>query len=159
MEVLKCQVNYRITNIISDIYKELCLLFKLDIVLKQLVKMAPKNNKPSKIDNQSKTMNYPIKKGEYIKEIYQANKLENLIRKYNSLNNPSITFREFNHAIACRVLLYPLEILHKKEIDITKSYLLRWKEISYLSNFNEWADNPHDVPFIGPDQNLYKIIP
>ena len=104
MEVLKCQVNHRITNIISDIYKELCLLFKLDIVLKQLVKMAPKNNKRSKIDNQSKI----IKKGECIKEIYQANRLENIIRKYYSLNNPSITFREFNHAIACRVPLYPL---------------------------------------------------
>ena len=51
-----------------------CLLFKLDIALKQLVKMAAKNNKPSKINNQSKTMNYPIKKGECIKEIYQANR-------------------------------------------------------------------------------------
>ena len=40
--------------------------------------MAPKNNKPSKIDNQSKTMNYPIKKGEYIKEFYQAK-----VREYN----------------------------------------------------------------------------
>ena len=121
--------------------------------------MAPKNNKPSKIGNQSKTMNYPIEKVEYIKEINQANRLENLIRKYNSLNNNSITFKEFKDAIACRVLFHPLEILHKKEIDITKSYLLRWKEIGYLSNFGEWADNPYDIPFIGPDQNLYKIIP
>ena len=122
-------------------------------------KMAPKNNKPSKINNQSKTMNYPIKKGECIKEIYQANRLENIIRKYNSLNNPSITFREFNHAIICKVPLYPLETLLKREVDITKGYLLRWKEIGYLSNFDEWADNPHDVPFLGPDHNLYKIIP
>ena len=84
-----------------------CLLFKLDIVLKQLVKMAPKNNKPSKINNQSKI----IKKGECIKEIYQANRLENIIKKYNSLNNPRITFREFNHVISCKIPLYPLEIL------------------------------------------------
>ena len=155
MEVLKCQVNYRITNIISDIYKELCLLFKIDIVLQQLVKMAPKNNKPSKIDNQSKT----IKKGECIKEIYQANRLENIIKKYNSLNNPSITFREFNHAISCKIPLYPLENLIKKKIDTTKSYLVRWKEVGYLSNFREWINHPYNVPFVGPDQNLYMIIP
>ena len=83
-----------------------CLLFKLDLVLKQLVKMAPKNNKPSKINNQSKI----FKKGECIKEIYQANRLENIIRKYNSLNNPSIIFREFNHAISCKYLSIPLKI-------------------------------------------------
>ena len=46
----------------------------------------------------------------------------------------------------------------KKEINTTKSYLVRWKEVGYLSDFDEWADNPHDVPFLGPDQNLYKII-
>ena len=121
--------------------------------------MAPKVNKSSKTGKQTKIINYPIKRDKYIKEINQANRLEKLIRKYNSLNNTSITFKEFKHAIACRVLLHPLEILHKKEIDITKSFLLRWKEIGYLSNFDEWANNPHDVPFIGPDQNLYKIIP
>ena len=121
--------------------------------------MAPKNNKPSKIDNQSKTMNYAIKKGECIKEIYQANRLENIIKKYNSLNNHSITFREFNHAISCKIPLYPLENLIKKKINTTKSYLVRWKEVGYLSNFREWINHPYNVPFVGPDQNLYKIIP
>ena len=121
--------------------------------------MAPKNNKSSKTGKQTKIMNYPIKRDEYIKEINQANRLEKLIRKYNSLNNTSITFKEFKHAIACRVLLQPLEIQHKKEIDITKSHLLRWQHIGYLSIFNDWAENPQNVPFIGPDQNLYKIIP
>ena len=109
--------------------------------------MAPKiksNKKPGK-------QNYPVKKDEY--------RLENLIRKYIKLGNTSITFKEFKHAIACRVLLQPLEIQHKKEIDITKSYLLRWQHIGYLSNFNDWAENPQNVPFIGPDSNLYKIIP
>jgi len=143
-----------------------------NLVLQQFGKMAPKNNKPSKIsktalknnkpskiNKQSKTMSYSIKKGECIKEIYQANRLENIIRKYNSLNNPSITFREFNHAIMCKVPLYPLETLFKREVNNTKGYLLRWKEVGYLSDFNEWADNPYDVPFLGPDQNLYKIIP
>ena len=70
--------------------------------------MVPKNSKFNKINDQ-----FP-KKGDYIKEIYQANSLENIIRKYNSLNNPSITFREFNHAISCKILLYPLENLIKK---------------------------------------------
>ena len=124
----------------------------------KISKTTPKNCKPNKISKQSKTMSYLINKGECIKEIYQANRLENIIRKYNSLNNPSITFREFNHAIICKVPLYPLETLLKKEVNITKGYLLRWKEVGYLSDFDEWADNPHDVPFLGPDQNLYKII-
>ena len=117
--------------------------------------MAPKNSKPNKINDQSKF----FKKGECIKETYQANSLENIIRKYNSLNNPSITFREFNHAISCKILLYPLENLIKKKIDTTKSYLVRWKEVGYLSNFREWINHPYNVPFVGPDQNLYKIIP
>ena len=148
-----------ITNIISDNYKDPLCSVQIDIISQQFGKMAPKNNKSSKIGNQTKIMNYPIKRDEYIKEINQANRLEKLIRKYNSLNNTSITFKEFKHAIACRVLLQPLEIQHKKEIDITKSYLLRWQHIGYLSNFNDWAENPQNVPFIGPDQNLYKIIP
>merc|ERR1712041_6482 len=80
-------------------------------VLQQSGKTAPKNCKPNKISKQSKTMSYPINKGGCIKEIYQANRLENLIRKYNSLNNPSITFREFNHAIICKIPLYPLKTL------------------------------------------------
>ena len=117
--------------------------------------MAPKNSKPNKINDQSKF----FKKGECIKETYQANSLENIIRKYNSLNNPSITFREFNHAISCKILLYPLENLIKKRVDTTKSYLVRWKEVGYLSNFREWINHPYNVPFVGPDQNLYKIIP
>ena len=117
--------------------------------------MAPKNNKPSKINDQSKI----FKKGECIKETYQANSLENIIRKYNSLNNPSITFREFNHAISCKILLYSLENLIKKKVDTTKSYLVRWKEVGYLSNFRDWINHPYNVPFVGPDQNLYKIIP
>ena len=94
-----------ITNIISDNYKDLLCSVQIDITSQQLGKMAPKNNKSSKIGNQIKTMNYPIKKDEYIKEINQANRLENLIRKYNSLNNTSITFKEFKHAIACRLVL------------------------------------------------------
>ena len=81
--------------------------------------MAPKNNKPSKINNQSKI----FKKGECIKEIYQANRLENIIKKYNSLNNPSITFREFNHAISCKIPLYPLENLIKKKKTLPKVIL------------------------------------
>ena len=117
--------------------------------------MAPKNSKPNKINDQSKF----LKKGECIKETYQANSLENIIRKYNSLNNPSITFREFNHAISCKILLYPLENLIKKRVDITKSYLVRWKRVGYLSNFREWIDYPYNIQFVGPDQNLYKIIP
>ena len=71
--------------------------------------MVPKNSKFNKINDQFPT------KGDYIKEIYQANSLENIIRKYNSLNNPCITFREFNHAISCKILLYPLENLIKKK--------------------------------------------
>ena len=117
--------------------------------------MAPKNNKPSKINDQSKI----FKKGECIKETYQAKSLENIIKKYNSLNNPSITFREFNHAISCKILLYPLENLIKKKVDTTKSYLVRWKEVGYLSNLRDWINHPYNVPFVGPDQNLYKIIP
>ena len=39
--------------------------------------MAPKNSKPNKINDQFKF----LKKGECIKEIYQANSLENIIRK------------------------------------------------------------------------------
>ena len=117
--------------------------------------MAPKINKPSKINDQSKI----FKKDECIKETYQANRLENIIWKYNSLNNPSITFRELNHAISCKIPLYPLENLIKKKIDTTKSYLVRWKEGGYLSYFREWINHPYNVPFVGPDQNLYKIIP
>ena len=152
-------MNYIIINIISDSYKDPLCSVQIDIISQQFGKMAPKNYKSIKIGNQTKIMNYPIKRDEYIKEINQANRLENLIRKYNSLNNTSITFKEFKHAIACRVLLQPLEIQQKKEIDITKSYLLRWQHIGYLSNFNDWAENPQNVPFIGSDQNLYKIIP
>ena len=88
--------------------------------------MAPKFNKSSKTGKQIKIQNYPIKSDKYIKEINQANRLEKLIRKYNYLNNTSITFKEFKHAIACRVLLQPLEKQHNLEIDITKSYRLRW---------------------------------
>ena len=113
--------------------------------------MAPKNSKPNKINDQFKF----LKKGECIKEIYQANSLENIIRKYNSLNNPSITFREFNHAISCKILLYPLENLIKKKVDTTKSYLVSWKEVGYLSKFREWINHPYNVPSVGPDQNLY----
>ena len=109
--------------------------------------MAPKINKSSKTGKQAKIQNYPIKRDKSRKEIYQALKLERLIRKYISLNNTSITFKEFKHAITCRVILQPLEIQQKIDIDITKSYLLRWQHIGYLSNFNDWAKNPHNVPF------------
>ena len=61
--------------------------------------------------------------------------------------------------MACRVLLQPLEKQHKIDIDITKSYLLKWQHIGYLSNFGDWAENPQNVPFIGRDQKLYKVIP
>ena len=115
--------------------------------------MGPKNSKFNKINDQFPT------KGVYIKEIYQANSLEDIIGKYNSLNNPCITFREFKHAISCKIYLYPLKNLIKKRVDITKSYLVRWKRVGYLSNFREWINYPYNIQFIGPDQNLYKIIP
>ena len=71
--------------------------------------MAPKISKFNKINDQFPT------KDVYIKEIYQANSLEDIIGKYNSLNNPCITFREFKHAISCKIFLYPLENLIKKK--------------------------------------------
>ena len=148
-----------IIKLISDNYKDPLCSVQIDIISQQFGKMAPKINKSSKTGKQTKIMNYPIKRDEYIKEINQANRLEKLIRKYNSLNNTSIPFKEFTHALACEVILKPLEIQHRIDIDITKSYLLRWQHIVYLSNFNDWAENPQNVPFIGPDQNLYKIIP
>ena len=121
--------------------------------------MAPKFNKSSKTGKQIKIQNYPVKSDKYIKEINQANRLEKLIRKYNSLNNTSIPFKEFTHAIAFEVILKPLEIQHRIDIEITISYILKWQHIGYLSNFNDWAENPQNVPFIGPDQKLYKVIP
>ena len=121
--------------------------------------MAPKINKSSKTGKQIKIQNYPIKSDKYIKEINQANRLEKLIRKYNCLNNTSIPFKEFTHAIACEVILKPLEIQHRIDIDITKSYILKWQHIGYLSNFADWAENPKNLPFIGPDKKLYKVTP
>ena len=115
--------------------------------------MAPKISKFNKINDQFPT------KGVYIKEIYQANSLEDIIGKYNSLNDPCITFREFKHAISCKIFLYPLENLIKRKVDTTKSYLVRWKKVGYLSNFREWINHPYNIQFVGPDQNLYKIIP
>ena len=121
--------------------------------------MAPKNNKSNKTGKQIKIQNYLIKSDKYIKEINQANRLEKLIRKYNSLNNTSIPFKEFTHAIACEVILKPLEIQHRIDIDITKSYILKWQNIGYLCNFADWAENPKNVLFIWPDQKLYKVTP
>ena len=108
--------------------------------------MAPKTSKFNKINDQFPT------KDVYIKEIYQANSLEDIIGKYNSLNNPCITFREFKHAISCKIYLYPLKNLIKKRVDITK-------RVGYLSNFREWINYPYNIQFVGPDQNIYKIIP
>ena len=80
-----------------------------------------------------------------------------MIRKYIRLGNTSIIFKEFTHAMACRVLLQPLEKQHDLEIDNTKSYLLRWQHIGYLAPFNDWAKNPQNVAFIGPGQKYYKV--
>ena len=66
-------------------------------------------------------------------------------------------YKKFTHAIACRVLLEPLEKQHNLEIDITSSYLLRWQHMGYLAPFNDLAKNPLNVAFIGPGQKYYKV--
>ena len=68
--------------------------------------MAPKNSKPNKINNQFNS----LKIGECIKEIYQANSLENIIRKYNSLNNPSITLENLTTPSHVKYSFTPLKI-------------------------------------------------
>ena len=72
--------------------------------------MAPKVSKFNKINDQFLTNDV------YIKEIYQANSLEDIIGKYNSLNNPCITFRKFKHSISCKIYLYPLKNLIKTDL-------------------------------------------
>ena len=85
---------------------------------------------PKVKSNKSGKQNYPVKKDEY---------------------------KKFTHAMACRVLLQPLEKQHNLEIDITSSYLLRWQHMGYLAPFNDLAKNPLNVAFIGPGQKYYKI--
>ena len=107
--------------------------------------MAPKVKSNKKSGKQS----YQDKKNEY--------KLEDLIRRYITLGTTNITYKQFTHAMACRVLLKPLEKQHNLEINITQSYLLKWKHMGYLAPFNDLAKNPLNVAFIGPGQKYYKI--
>ena len=87
---------------------------------------------PKVKSNKSGKQNYPDKKDEY---------------------------KEFSHAMACRILLQPLEKQHNLEIDITISYILRWQHMGYLALFNDLAKNPLNVAFLGPGQKYYKITP
>ena len=69
--------------------------------------MAPKISEYSKSSTTGK--NSPIKRD---KSRYQALRLERLIRIYISLNT-RINFKEFKHAITCRVILQPLKFNKK----------------------------------------------
>ena len=95
-----------------------------------------------------------------MRELTQATKLESSIRLYESLSlSQTLSYKAFTNSTTCKVILKPLELQYKMEINPTKSYSLKWVEVGCLINFYEWRDYPRNQPFIGPDNRLYKIEP